>query len=608
MEIRFRRVVPSALAVDTPLEFLILGPLEVRRGSTTLEIGSGKQRALLGVLLLHAGEAISTGRLVDELWGERPPATAEKLVQGYVHALRKQLGDGVLETRAPGYRIAVGESLDLQQFEELTSAARAASLTESVALRERALALWRGAPLADVALAGPAQQTVARLGEARLATQIELIDARLALGGHARVVGELEALTAAHPYQEKLTGQLMLALYRSGRQAEALDVYRRIRTRLDDELGLEPGQELRDLETAILRQDPSLSVTATDDRHHDRGDDPDDAGVPRPPVRRSRGRLAAVGVVAAAVVAVSAVGLLRSDADAVVVPPNSVAVIDPSTNRVEATIPVGIRPGSIAAGAGAVWVANLDDGSLTRIDPETSTVIRNVALPATPDDVAAGAGAVWVVNGRLGALYRVDPAFGRVTNALRLGNRAVTFTDAGVALEPGSVWVTFGDSTLARVETPSLRAAGLADAGEGPADVVVAYGSVWVSNSGDPSVQRFFPGTFESGHVREFTVGRRPTGMAAAAGAIWVACAEDDYVARLEASPGFESVRTIPVGDGPSAVATDQESVWVANTADGTVSRIDVETSEVVATIQVGNAPSGVAVVDGAVWVTVQAP
>jgi YVTN family beta-propeller protein len=96
--------------------------------------------------------------------------------------------------------------------------------------------------------------------------------------------------------------------------------------------------------------------------------------------------------------------------------------------------------------------------------------------------------------------------------------------------------------------------------------------------------------------------------MAAAAGAIWVACAEDDYVARLEASPGFESVRTIPVGDGPSAVATDQESVWVANTADGTVSRIDVETSEVVATIQVGNAPSGVAVVDGAVWVTVQAP
>lgn len=601
--------------MDRPLEIFILGPLEVRRGSTALEIGSAKQRALLGVLLLHAGEAISTQRLVDELWGERPPATAEKLVQGYVHALRKQLGEGVVETRPPGYRIAPGSvSLDVTEFEELTTAARAASPAESVALRERALALWRGAALANVALEGPEQQTVTRLGDACMATQIELIDARLALGGHAQVIGELQSLTAAHPYQEKPAAQLMLALYRSGRQADALKVYRRIRTRLDDELGLEPSQELRDLESAILRHDPALSVTATDDRARVQVDDLVEADASERPVRRSRRTIVVVGVAVAAVamalVTVAAVaGLPRGDVEAVVVSPNSVAVIDPDTNRVTRTIPVGVRPGAIADGAGAVWVANLDDGSLSRIDRETSTVVRNVPLPATPDDVATGAAAVWVVNGRLGTLYRVDPAFGRVTDALRLGERAVTFTDGGVAVEPGSVWAAFGDSTLARVESSRPREAGLADAGEGPADVVVAFGSIWVSNSGDPSVQRFFPGTFESGPVREFTVGRRPTGMAAGSGAIWVACAEDDYVARLDASPGFESVRTIPVGDGPSAVAADDDgSVWVANTADGTVSRIDVETSDVVATIPVGNAPSGIAVVDGAVWVTVQAP
>ena len=303
-----------------------------------------------------------------------------------------------------------------------------------------------------------------------------------------------------------------------------------------------------------------------------------------------------------------AIDLVRDDPVLVTVPPNSVAVIDTSSNRVDHVISVGIRPGEVAQGDGAVWVANLEDGSLSRIDPATMTVVRNVPLPATPDDVAVGAGAVWVVNGRLGTLYRIDPAFDRVSDGLRLGERAVTFTDAGVAVGSGSVWAAFGDSTLARVDTSPLREAGLAVAGEGPSDVVVAFGSVWVSNSGDSSVQRFDPLTFEEGSVRELAVGRRPTGMAAGQDSIWVACTEDDYVARLESSSGFESARTVPVGDGPRAVAIGEGSVWVANAADGTVSRIDPETNDVVKTITVGNAPVGIAVVDGSVWVSVQAP
>lgn len=596
--------------MDAPLEFLILGPLEVRRGATTLQLGSAKQRALLGVLLLHPNEAVSTARLVDELWGERPPATAEKLVQGYVHALRKQLGDGVLETRAPGYRITLDPgSFDLAAFEGLTSAARSASPPESVELREQALALWRGAPLANVVLEGPERHTVARLGELRLVTQIEQIDAQLALGRHAQLVGELEGLTVAHPYQEKLAGQLMLALYRSGRQADALEVYRRIRSRLDDELGLEPSQELRNLESAILRHDAALAAPAIESESP-RESEVSEPGTVVAPAGRSRLRMAAlvVGAALLAALAYVAVDRLRDDPVPLTVPPNSVAVIDPSSNRVEQVISVGIRPGDLAQGGGALWVANLDDPSLSRIDLETRAVVRNVQLPATPDGVAAGAGAVWVVNGRLGTLYRVDPAFDRVSDGLRLGERAITFTDAGVAVGPGSVWAAFGDSTLARVDTSPVREAGLAVAGEGPSDVLIAFGSVWVSNSADSSVLRFDPLTFESGSVRELTVGRRPTGLAASEDSIWVACTEDDYVARLESSSGDESARTIPVGDGPRAVAIGHGSVWVANAGDGTVSRIDPDTNEVVKTITVGNAPVGLAVVDGSVWVSVQAP
>ena len=207
------------------MEFLVLGPLEVHDGENTVRLGAAKQRALLGVLLLHANETVSTARLVDELWGERPPATAENLVQGYVYALRKQLGDGLVETQAPGYRLIVEpKSLDLLEFERLTEEARTAPLAHSIELRRRALALWRGPPLADVALEGPDRHSLGRLSEVRLTMQIECIDAEVQLGLHAHVLGELEALVAEHPYQERAAALLMLALYRSGRQADALEV------------------------------------------------------------------------------------------------------------------------------------------------------------------------------------------------------------------------------------------------------------------------------------------------------------------------------------------------------------------------------------------------
>ena len=258
------------------MEFRILGPLEVLDGEQSVPLKGAKPRALLGVLLLHANEVVSTARLVDELWGERPPATAEQLVQGYVHALRKQLGADALVTQAPGYRLRVApHSLDLLEFQRLIAEARAAELEEAVELRRRALALWHGAPLADVSFEGPARHESGRLSELRLETQLERIEAELELGHHAALIGELESLVGAHPYQERLHAQLILALYRSGRQAEALQAYQAVRKVLSDELGLQPGQALRELEAAILRQDEALTF--------DRRPTPMPAVPPEPP-------------------------------------------------------------------------------------------------------------------------------------------------------------------------------------------------------------------------------------------------------------------------------------------------------------------------------------
>jgi DNA-binding SARP family transcriptional activator len=613
VENRLRTVYGRHVAVESTLEFMILGPLEVRSEDATLDVGSSKQRALLGALLLHPNETVSTTRLVDAIWGERPPATAEKLVQGYVHALRKRLGDGVLETRAPGYRLNVaGGSLDLAEFERLVEEARSAPVPQAVELRRHALALWRGPALADVAIEGTDRHAVTRLNDLRLSAQIDQIDAELALGRHASVVGELETLTAAHPYQERLAAQLMLALYRSGRQAEALEVYRGLRRRLDEELGLQPSQDVRDLEAAILRQDDQLAAPAlvVAEPSEVPGAAELEPGLAQPAPRR---RLALVVVAALlailALAVVVATILVRGDSAPVVVAPNSVAVIDVDSNRVVDVVPVGIRPGPVAAGAEAIWVGNLDEQSLSRVDPVTRERVANIPLPATPDAVTYGAGAVWVVNGRLGMLYRIDPSVDDLTDAIRLGDRSITYANAGADFAAGSVWSAFGDSTLARADPSPPRADGVGSTDNGPAAVVVAFDSVWVANAGDATVQRFNPLTFEDGPVSELAVGSRPSGLAAGAGTIWVTSTTADYVARLAVTTlGFDPGPQIPVEDGPTDVAFAEGSAWVASAAAGSVSRIDPERNEVVETIPIGNPLGGLTVSEGFAWVSVQAP
>jgi DNA-binding SARP family transcriptional activator len=244
------------------VEFCILGPLEVWHEGRQVHIEGAKERALLALLLLHAGEPVSVDRLIDELWGDAPPATARKSVQVRVAGLRRALRDEVLITRGDAYLIRLRPNqLDLHRFEQLLSQASDTSgePTAAVAKLDEALALWRGPALADFTYESFAQSAIARLEELRVHALELRVEAKLELGLHARVIAELEDLVAAHPFRERLRGQLMLALYRDGRQAEAVDVYRRAREEFVAQLGIEPGPALQRLQQAILRQDPALA-------------------------------------------------------------------------------------------------------------------------------------------------------------------------------------------------------------------------------------------------------------------------------------------------------------------------------------------------------------
>lgn len=251
------------------MDYRILGPLEAWAGDRRLSLGGPRQRALLAILLLHAGEVVSTDRLIDELWGDRPPATAPNTVQVYVSQLRKALEDReAIETRPPGYVMRVRpDELDLSRFEELAERGRRALASgradEAASSLRAALELWRGAPLADLGFEGFAGAAVLRLEELRAAALEERIDAELALGRDTELVPELEQMIRERPLRERPRGQLMLALYRADRQAEALEVYQETRRTLVDELGIEPSPALQRLERAILVQDASLELPAS---------------------------------------------------------------------------------------------------------------------------------------------------------------------------------------------------------------------------------------------------------------------------------------------------------------------------------------------------------
>ena len=255
-------------------EFRVLGPLEVENENGPLPLGGQKQRALLALLLLHAGEALSADRIVDELWGEHPPRTATTSLQNFVSQLRKLVGSDVLVTKAHGYALRVEpDQLDVTRFERLVAEARRSAPDDRARLLREALSLWRGPALADFTYDAFAQEEIRRLEELRLDALERRVDADLVAGSGAELVAELEQLVARYPLRERLRGHVMLALYRSGRQAEALNAYHEGRAALVDELGIEPSRELQQLYASILRQEAGLDAAATRPQLDDQPDE-----------------------------------------------------------------------------------------------------------------------------------------------------------------------------------------------------------------------------------------------------------------------------------------------------------------------------------------------
>jgi YVTN family beta-propeller protein len=614
----------DAVADQTELaEFGILGPLEVSRSGCAVPLGGPRQRAVLALLLLEANRVVSLDRLAEDLWAGRPPDGWVTTVQIYVSHLRQALEPArargaageVLVTRGRGYLLRVdGERLDAARFEGDFAAGRAALETgryaEAAGTLRTALGLWRGGVLADLADYAFTRPEAARLEDLRLAAAEARIDADLALGRHDALTAELEQLAAEHPVRERLHGQLMLALYRCGRQADALAAYGRVRDLLAGELGIDPGEPLQRLHASILAHDQALDWDG--DRHAPAGAHPADTPVPSLPRGSSRRpaagrrepawprwparRLLAVGSALAVAAAACIVAVARPWAgEPAGLPGNSVGLINAAGGRVGAAVPVG-SPDSLAYGDGSVWAVGRTDGTVSRINPATHAVVQQIPVGTDPAASPSPA-AMWVANSGDGTVSRINAAAGRVVEMVQVGN----IPDA-IASGPSGIWVANqGDATVDQINpgTGEVTRRGIPVGGL-PDGIAVGPDAVWVANGEDGTVTRIDPATGQpSGPV---PVGSGPKGIAITPGAVWVANSLDLTVSRLDPVTG-KVTATIGVGDGPGAIAAAADGVWASGEFSATLHRIDPHTNRVSRVISVGSAPRGIAATGSGVWV-----
>lgn len=603
----------------TRLEFGLLGPLTVTRGGMPVPLNAEKQRLLMAILLLNANRLVGTEQLIDAVWDEEPPPTAAKGLQVLVSRLRQDVPGlaSALMTQGRGYRLEVArDQIDLERFRSLADAGRR-SLAEGNATQAEvrlaaALDLWRGPALADLTASRHAKAAADRLEEERLATLEDSIDARLALGRHAELVGELKGEIERHPFREQLRGQLMLALYRSGRQAESLDAYREARLRLAEELGLEPGPLLRHLEQAILERDPNLELPVVDRSSRT----PPLAGPPpshRWP-RRAVVLAAAAGTVVAGTIAAilftsdsGAGGSGTVPASAAAVPAaDTLVALDPQTGAVTSVAKIGRAPDQVVVARGAAWVVDVKDKSVTRVDADSgATQTVSGFRPDIGTIAAAPIGDVFV-SGLRHSVWHIDPKTGDKQEVAQLPGPT-----QGIAAGAGSLWVTSpsdtrdgGGDIVTQLDPVTGRVEQRYPVGATPLFASFGYGALWVSDYDSDMVSVVYPGTSK---VATIPVGHGPLGIASGEGAIWVVCYGEQQLWRIDPA-SRQVVAQIPVGHGPLSVAAGLGSVWVTNRRDGTVTRIDPTSNSVVSTIKVKPSPTGIAVGENRVWVAVAPP
>ncbi len=616
---------PGAGAV----EFLLLGPLEVRVDGRSIALGGAKQRAVMALLLLHPNQVVSVDRIVDEVWGEEPPRSARHTVEGYVSRLRRAIepeGPSIVR-EGDGYRLDLdGARLDAQAARDLLRSADDASKSgdgdAAAALAREALLLWRGGALRDAPLHGAGRAEAEELDELRLRVVERLADAELALGRNDDVLALIRPLVDEHPYRERFVAQLMLALYRSGRPAEALDLYERARRTLDRDLGLQPSAELQRLSGDMVRHDPRLASPAQPE-----GPGPAD-GHPAAGRRRVTHRRAAAAVVLLVLVvgtAVAALGFTRGDGAPPELLPSSLVRLDPETLEPTKVIPVGPRADFAVAAGGYLWIThgiirhtnngeglrNAGDRTLTRVDPETgdTSAVGELApcgLTADPS------GDVWVAN-----CYASGPA-----NVQRVHARTLEFGPTcaaptgpgyfrGMAYGGGSLWLSGPAGTRRLTEFDPSTCARRAIRLEHPPAVLAwseGYGDLWMDDFEGGSVSRMDAGTRAVTKTHE-SVAHYPGVLVVQGDAVWVGDWDIADVVRLPAvgsgPPRHIRLRVHRHPAGVTGIAAGDGFVWATLPEDHSLWRINPRTGRQ-RRIPLRYAPWGVAVADDGVWVTLR--
>jgi ABC-type transport system substrate-binding protein/streptogramin lyase len=471
-----------------------------------------------------------------------------------------------------------------------------AAYLQALADHDRALGLWRGDVLADLVEYEFVSALSVRLHELRLTAIEARIEAQLALGRHQAVVTDLDQLTGRYPLRERLHAQRMLALYRCGRQSDALAAYRKLHSLLDQELGIQPSPPLQQLQRAVLAQDPTLtwqSPTEPVAKGHRARVVTRSAAPGGPPPTADRrvpprswilaGSAAAIMLLAGSATAVVVSHLARSSLRAL--PANSVGAIH-GDGSLYSTVGVGQSPDGLAYGAGSLWVTNTGDRTVSRIDPHSHTV-QTIPVGRQPTALTVTGQDVWVVNSGDGTLSRINATVNQVVGQpIEVG----TQPDA-IASGPSGVWVAnSGDDTIQRIDQVTGTAGRPIDVGDDPDGIAADEHAVWVANGRDATVSQVGPTT---GAVSApIHVGAGAAGIAITADGVWVANSLELTVTRIDPASG-RVVDTIPVGDGPRSIVAAGRYLWVGDQYDGTVTRIDPAHAHEVRRFAIGASPTG---------------
>jgi YVTN family beta-propeller protein len=599
------------------LAFAILGPLHVVRDGQTVPLGGARQRAVLARLLVEPGRTVSLAGLADAVWGEAVPPGYATTLQTYVFHLRAALeperehgaAAETLVTDSGGYRLAVRDgALDAGRFEELAREGRRLLDGDDAAAADdrlsEALALWRGPVLADLAEFDFVSPVSTRLEQLRLDATEARLGARLALGRHGEVAAEASDLVRQHPLREQLHALHMLALFRCGRQGEALAAYTRLRRQLIDELGIEPSPQVRELHAKILAQDPSLDWIPPAEPQRSG----DQAQPPRPQTAAWRARPRRRQVFAAGAAIVVAVGVAAT----VVLThhgthhPIQISGDDVAALRADGTIRKAIQletaPEGLAVHGDEVWVANTNDSTVSRINGKTGAVEQRLPLGPTaesPVAVAVLGDEVWVANANSANVSEISTATGQVVDTVPVGHHP-----SAIAAGFGRLWVTnAGDATVSVIDPSHYpRRATPVDVGTEPDAIAVGADAVWVANRDDNTVSRIDPTTLAPGGA--IPVGAGPAAVAVAGTAVWVADSLDETVTRIDPQTLTRTINM--VGDVPISIAAFAGTAWVATAADGRLERLNPSTGQVSRSYSLGASPQAFTATPSTLWLSTQ--